>query len=186
MQPVPSFEESDRSFGTCPLHKHHAEVFHEKASVQVSRRRDHKPPVGHHPLSVIGEFHDELDVVVEACRGEYRNRRWFDLEPAGSSFINPKGSLRPSWLESLNRPKRIQKVSMVYPGDRVNLKDMLRIACLIGREWAPLFLHLDCRVLRPKPPDAGDLQGCAGTFGAMYDVHRLFLESGVRDLSDGG
>jgi hypothetical protein len=68
----------------------------------------------------------------------------------------------------------------------VNLEDMLRVACLIGKEWAPLFFHLDCRVLRPKPPDARDLQGFARTFGATYDVHRLFLGSGVRDLSDGG
>src|ERR1041385_2646041 len=168
MQPVPSFEASDRAFGAGPLYKHHAEALHKKASVQVSSRRDHKPPVGHHPLSVIGEFHDELDIVVEPCRCEYRNRLRFDLEPAGGSFIDPKGSLRRPWLESLNGSKRIQKVSIVYPGDRVNLEDMLRVAGLIGNELVPLFLHLDCRVLRPNPPDTRDLQGFARTFSTMY------------------
>src|SRR4029453_13148196 len=98
MQPVPSFERSDRPFRAGPLYKHHAEVFHEKAPVQVPRRRDHKPPVGHHQLAVIGEFHDKLDVVVEPGLREYRNRLWFDLEPAGGSFIDPKGSLRPPGL----------------------------------------------------------------------------------------
>jgi len=134
VQPVPSFEESDRPFRGGPLHKHHAEVFHEKTPVQVPCRRDYKPPVGHHQLAVIGEFHDKLDVVVEPCPREYRNRLWFDLEPAGGFFIDPEGSLRPAWLESLNGPKRIEKVSIVYPGDRVNFEDMLRVGCLIGKE----------------------------------------------------